>query len=485
MLRHHQFKVLLFSTAVLLFHAWECKGQAPLASCDSIELQIKKRAADAVKLKEPRNTTATVDLFLKHDHCLTKDEIILIYEAEYIRLWEKKQKWWKSHSGWIAAATLLVLLVLRDYLKSVLQKLLRSVEQFIYRRFSGSKAFRRIALKKYRQALMSRYELLHITFRPGKPLKMKEVFVPMKGIGQHDTQQLDLEEVLHTFDKLMIIAPPGSGKSILCQNICFNYGDKQTMFGKDAIPIILELHRLNTPDTDIKAELIKSLERNGFPKGGDFLAANLQSGGLRILFDGFDEIAGSERPRVAQDIKDFIDSNQHCKFLITCRTAVYQGEFASKVDKTLELVEFNDHQIRMFLEPWIPEMNEKGSVEQLMVTLEERPRIMSLARNPMMLAIIAYLYADKKKKLPRNRGEFYEISTDQLLRHLHQERNQFHYPEKNAILQHLALYNQDQSVSETEDRRYIKRKTLIEQVRIICPASMCMRTKFSRSSKRS
>src|SRR5262249_29863585 len=115
---------------------------------------------------------------------------------------------------------------------------------------------------------------------------------------------------------------------------------------------------------------------------------------------------------------------------------------------------FNDQQIREFLRPWQAGMSEGKTADELVRALCDRPHIMELARNPLMLTIIAYLYTDIKEfRLPHSRAEFYKQATDVLLLHWHQSQNQYHAPEKRAILQALAIANQEGTIGNTADRR--------------------------------
>ena len=153
---------------------------------------------------------------------------------------------------------------------------------------------------------------------------------------------------------------------------------------------MLELHRLSDRTKSINQYLVEALERDDFPKADRFVAQGLKNGTLILLFDGLDEVNSSERPEVVRRIKDLIDQCSKCRVLITCRTQVYKNEFSEFVDGTLEVVEFTDQEIQNFLQPWQSSMRADKSVEQLLRNLHDRPRIMALARNPLMLTIIAY-----------------------------------------------------------------------------------------------
>jgi len=131
--------------------------------------------------------------------------------------------------------------------------------------------------------------------------------------------------------------------------------------------------------------------RNDFSRAENFVAQSLARGTLMLLFDGLDEVDSQARQRVVQQIRDLMDTHGKCRVIITCRAAVYDNEFYDVVDKTLEIVESNDQQVQQFLSAWQDEMPSEKSVEQLLRSLRDRPRIMTLARNPLLLTIIAYL----------------------------------------------------------------------------------------------
>ena len=102
------------------------------------------------------------------------------------------------------------------------------------------------------------------------------------------------------------------------------------------------------------------------------------------------------------------------------------------------------------------------------MALSDKPQIKALARNPLLLTIIAYLYTDIVDfVLPNSRAEFYSEVTDVLLNKWKGGHNQFKPAQKRLVLQHLALFNQDSG--EIKDRRSIDLKTVLAQVKIVLP----------------
>jgi len=422
-------------------------------------------------------TQLVVQLFSNNPAGLTPREIAQIYEEEYTKLQNTtKPGLWDSlrpSTGWPIAAILFVLLLIRDFLKEQITKVIKLITDYIYLQLAGSRLFRTIALRRYRQALGNKYRKLHIPFRLNRPLDMSNIYVPLKVAGTTDSAQIDAYNALAEYSKQMIRGTPGAGKSMLLKSIALNYAERRlSVFSDQLTPILLELHRLNTSDLLLEQQLIAELARNEFPHAETFVFHRLEQGGLLLLLDGFDEINSSSRGPFIQQLKDFVSRYRNCRFVITCRTAVYRDEFASIVDQTLDIVEFNDQQIRRFLASWALDMHQHGrSVEQLMQTLHDRPQIKALARNPLLLTIITYLYTDTAFILPSSRAEFYRKSTDLLLDLWQDEKklNQYKPSDKRLALQELALYIQDRTDQLQQDRRSIDYQTVLNVIRRILP----------------
>ncbi|HET9228969.1 MAG TPA: NACHT domain-containing protein, partial [Thermoanaerobaculia bacterium] len=415
---------------------------------EEIRQYAKRHASSGSRME----TGLVVDLYRDNAVGLTPQQIAHFYEEEFVKAKaaSKEGAWdqFRPKAGWIAAVVLAILLVFRDLLKSWFSAALKWIGEAFYQRLAGHRLLRFIALRRYREALIEKYREIRIPFRPNRPLQMKDVYVPLKlagdsGIGEGI--RIDAYQALSQNRRLMIKGPPGSGKSMLLRHISLAYAEGRLQELADRpIPVLLDLHRLNEDESlGLESHLALEFARNGFPHAETFVRRNLENGTLMLLLDGFDEVASDRRSTVATEIVDFLRKYKRCRFLSTCRTAIYREEFSSVVEQTLEVDEFTDQQIRHFLGSWESSMPPGKSVEQLIYTLSDRPRIMALARNPLLLTIIAYLYSDTTFQLPHSRSEFYESSTDVLLNQWHHEHNSFKARDKRLVLQHLALLFQD------------------------------------------
>nr|WP_322720916.1 NACHT domain-containing protein [Nostoc sp. ChiQUE02]MDZ8234006.1 NACHT domain-containing protein [Nostoc sp. ChiQUE02] len=448
----------------------------------SCEAQIEKRAKQDAENDEITTPKTELAIKLYQQECpnLKPSRIAEIYDTAFQERREAKKKdlreLLKPENGWVGLLILLIGTALGtafgNTLINLFSSIFNTVGNQIYGRFSGFQLMRHIALKQYKEELKEKYEKLKISFRPNRPLNLKDIYVPLKVTGTNDNNLIDAFQAVAKYHRIMVKGSPGSGKTMLLKYIalCYAEGGWVDFFKKfQCVPILVELYRFSNKELTVEQQLVEALKRDGFPKAESFVSQSLDKNKLLLLLDGLDEVSSNERQKVVDLINDFLDTHQNCPVIITCRTAVYRNEFNNFIEQTLEVVEFNDQQIREFLVPWKPDMPAGKSVEQLMQTLHDRPRIMALARNPLMLTIIAYLYADTDFVLPHSRAEFYRKATDILLEQWHQERNLFQAREKKLILQHLALFFQDNANQQGQDRRSVDWRTVESEVINILP----------------
>ncbi|OYE02794.1 NACHT domain-containing protein [Nostoc sp. 'Peltigera membranacea cyanobiont' 232] len=484
--KNRQLYILLFTLTLSLLvsiSAVPSYSQTPKSiTQQSCESQIEKRAkqdAENDEIKTPR-TEFAIKLYQQECPNLKPSRIGEIYDTAFQERREAKKKdlreLLKPENGWFGLLILLIGAALGtafgNTFANLFSSIFNTIGDQIYGSISGLPLMRHIALKRYKEELKEKHEKLKISFRPNKPLKLKDIYVPLKVTGTNDSDLLDAFQAVVKYHRLMVKGSPGSGKTMLLKYIalCYAEGRWADLFKKfQCVPILVELHRFSSNELTVEQQLVEAFARDGFPNAQSFLSQSLDKNKLLLLLDGFDEVSSNERQRVAERINDFLDTHQKCSVIITCRTAVYKNEFNNSIEQTLEVVEFNDQQIREFLVPWKADMPADKSVEQLMQTLHDRPRIMALGRNPLMLTIIAYLYADTEAELPRSRAEFYRKATDVLLEQWHQERNQFQARVKKLILQNLALFFQDNANQQGQDRRSVDWITVESEVKRILP----------------
>jgi hypothetical protein len=376
--------------------------------------------------------------------------------------------------GYVLFGLTFLALALRDALKKLLETLVAAVGGALYKQLAGNRILRRHALNRYRASLKQTHYRIKIPFRPNRPLEMAAVYIPLHVFDSSQARTVGGLAALRHFPRLMLLGPPGSGKSMFLRKVLLSYVDGTLQLTGDVIPVMIKLSSFNNSTLPLPILLAEEFKRHDFPKAENFIELSLKRGSLLILLDGLDELNSDKRPIVVAQIRDFLAQYKANRVIITCRTAVYREDFFTTVDQTATLVEFNDDQILQYIEAWKGDMPPEKSVEQLIVTLHNQPRIMSLARNPLLLTMIAYLYTDTPAVLPSSRAEFYEMATDLLLRLWPQAENRtsniYQARDKHAVLQHLALYNQQSSRLKGDDRLSMNFEETLAQIKDALPS---------------
>lgn len=451
------------------------EAQAPTPTPREALIQaVQARAARDVEIgRSPESITDLEILFgdAARDAGVSMPDLLVIYEDAYAAA-QTPQPWYADlvpNIGWVVAIIMLILLAIGDKFKEYLSQLVGKVAEKAYMRLAGHRPFWRFALKRYREKLVANYKVLKIPFQTDIQMEMAEAYVPLKVNGESDSDLIDAYAMVAQKRKLMIVGEPGSGKSMLLRQITLLYA--QQGLTDQPIPVLLELHRLNEAYQGLENSLVDVLKRYEFPNAGHFVQAHLKQGQLLLLLDGLDEVNPDQRPKVVQSIKDLTEKFPDCHVVITCRTAVYRQELNSWSDQNLELAFFTDQQIQRFMYPWQKDMPPDKSTTHLLHTLRERPNIFKLAQNPLLLTIIAFLYTYTDSfVIPHSRVAFYRDAVSKLLEKWKGERNSYTQVEKETILRHLALYNQERPKGSQQDRRSMTYSDVLAQIQLVLPS---------------
>jgi len=183
----------------------------------TVAASIRVYAARHVEHGQTMKTELVVGLFDSNRERLTSEQIASLYEAEYARLKQQDTPGPLDslipNAGSLTVLLLALLLFFHSVLKNLSGRLVKTLGDGIYQRLAGLRLFRRTALRRYRRNIEANYHEIKIPFRQNRPLPMAEVFVPLKVAGSLDAEQINADDALREFPRLMVTGPPGSGKS--------------------------------------------------------------------------------------------------------------------------------------------------------------------------------------------------------------------------------------------------------------------------------
>jgi hypothetical protein len=353
----------------------------------------------------------------------------------------------KVDGPWLIIALLLLWILAKNIISALLTKVANGLADALLRLLSGSKSLNRLAIRHYRRKVSAKYAKADVPFVDGLHLDMRTVYVQLKRSDEHG-QELDGDAYASVRNNQfsVVLGPPGAGKSMLLRNSMLLWAEKRSERSAGTIPVLVNLRRCDG-STPLLDGILAALREDGFRGSSRFVRRALTRGHLRMLFDGLDEVATEKRAVVTDQLRRLAAecNDSDGQMVVTCRSAIYEGQLRPEFSNIVRVAEFTDAQIAQFLLSW-PLIDDVSVVNQLLAALQDAPRIKQLARNPLLLTMIAYLYSDVRPgqsfKLPTSRSQFYKEAVSELLR-MKRER-EYREPEKKIVLQKLAILAYDQ-----------------------------------------
>ncbi|MBE8970618.1 HEAT repeat domain-containing protein [Nostocales cyanobacterium LEGE 12452] len=292
---------------------------------------------------------------------------------------------------------------------------------------------------------------------------------------QSSGKKFSAQELLKesTRNKFVVLGEPGIGKTTLMSYFAVMLAEQQTeKLGLSAdlelLPILIRIRDLGKAPTNNVKEL---------PKG--FFEHWLEDGRALILLDGLDEIAKpSDRYEFVKIIHSFLGQYSQNRAIITSRPVGYnRGFFGTDEFPHYQLEKFDDSQIDLFIQQWynsrLPNNPEKAQERQesLKKALATQERIKLLARNPLLLTIIALIHR-YDARLPKQRYKLYEQAVDTLLINWDVNKgieswklNYIQLDDIKILMQNLAYWIHSQGVTgDKEGGTLIDRDELITQL---------------------
>ena len=349
-----------------------------------------------------------------------------------------------------------------DYLKKAVIAILILLCAYIF--------YKQSLIKKYCENLENDlYELQH-TWINGKTLK--NILIKVQIITANDSKEYDIcdyfrKELKKNISQVYIIlGNPGEGKTVSIRQVCEmilqdrkvieeNYRfwrrikdlfRKRKQDGKDSgnskewyVPVMLDFSQIRNINTaeEFRNAVVKYIYQVADSKYilGKFqkiiqrtnkiIEAKMKQGKFIFLIDGYDEITAEERYKIVEIIEQYRKEYGKCSFILASRTAVYEKNMISFIhkDKMVHLLPFTKEKVFEFLSKW--DFQKDRPYWELYEQIINNYQLERLAKNPLLLTLIAYLYETSSLEMPTSITEFYLQAIKCLLEQWENEKKIF------------------------------------------------------------
>ena len=265
--------------------------------------------------------------------------------------------------------------------------------------------------------------------------------------AQREARPVSALEAVSEHRELTVLGKPGSGKSTFGASVLLTLAqtwqghvDELAKLGESwahgaLLPIRVILRRfaeqLAPGDKaaragDVWTFIARDLDASGYGLSTDamkYVQRIARTHGALILLDGLDECGNStSRERVLGAVHELMrTAGPQCRFVLTARPYAWPSG-PDPARGVYALADLDDAQIEQFIRGWYAALVERkwrspGEAERKvgdLLAARHRPDLLPLARNPLLLTLMATLHTNRGR-LPDDRADLYNESVDLLL----------------------------------------------------------------------
>lgn len=316
---------------------------------------------------------------------------------------------------------------------------------------------------------------------------LPEAYVYMRAQSENKPY-VEVSELFQTVEKcscrkkpptILILGDAGAGKTTLLQWIAVTVAqhrlDKKMSMLKGLIPVLIPLRRVDSWESSILENVIASLLAPysiNIPAG--WVSDTAEKGRYLILIDGLDELSAGNKTNALKWLNRWKSKYPKNRIVITSRpmhnftglTDVYKAQIQPM--NRNQIITFITHWHRAVLLKNLAETKEKAQfyIKQAKSTILASEELVSLARNPLLCALLCALSYKRNGTLPGSRNELYEECTKMLLEDREIRRNiqisanlKMDYTTKMLILDDISYWMM------RNDMVGVKKSALIDHLR--------------------
>ena len=260
-------------------------------------------------------------------------------------------------------------------------------------------------------------------------------------------------DAVEEFKRLMVWGKPGAGKTTFMKYLAMScLGGK---FHSELVPIFVELRfyaAIKSKPT-LQEYIWGEFQRQDVE--GNVVERLLKEGRALILLDGLDEVKKEDDRRVKQDIEQFSRYWLKNRFAITCRIAAREYQFEKFTE--VEVADFDDGQIKNFVNKWFRERDESKALRML-ERLKDNEPVKELAKSPLLLTLLCLVFGESND-FPPKRSELYKEGLEVLMKKWDAKR----IIEREMIYKHLSPQNKEDMLGQIAFNTFVNGEYFFRQ----------------------
>lgn len=350
-----------------------------------------------------------------------------------------------------------------DILKDIhsMTALIKSLD-VTYREYEG--LYREKLIEKY-----SKIELIGsgINDRAVRRYDISLAYVELSCIDDNINKEIKLSKVFGTNKVVWIRGEAGSGKTTFLQwvAVCAAKNEYDRIDNvRNTVPIVIGLRSVSWPLnlTQIVNKVTQPFGNN-CPDG--WIGKLLKNNRAILLFDGLDEISPARREETYDFLEQIISRHPHIRVLLTARNSVHDDLDCGYAN--YEIMPMKTKNIKRFVSYWHRSVLRRDAVENdktitalqrnLVIKIVENQSLKTLARNPLLCAMICALNYVNGQQLPNDKIELYDKCCEMLMdgrdsqrqidSSIYQNLSKLDYSRRRKVLEELAFWMMNCGVS--------------------------------------